>query len=368
MELLHPALDNDLGGSWRASGVFDKIPATERRHWILSGDSSWRLRRGTSGPAADWRAPDFVEGETWSDATTPVGFGPEGLGTLLEDMRDQYTGVYLRRTVQIADASEIPTSLRIAVAVDDGAVAWLNGVEVFRRNVPDGELTFETAATRTSVATFRSETISLPDEILTVGPNVIAVHAFNRGASSNDFVIDVELFEPQGLEDSSLRPPTPGAFNSVFTANASPQIRQVSHAPGQALPGEPVLISAKVSDPDGVASVSVFYQVLRPGEFVPAFLPLETRDLNLVGPDAELEPNPDFEASENWTELPLRDDASCGAVAADNVYSAFLPPQPNRTLVRYRIVATDAASPRSCRTSCRRTAIVGRTIPLPATP
>ena len=346
MELLHPELDNDLGASWRASGVFDGVPLQERRPWISTGDSAWRWRPATSEPGADWRTSDLIEDATWSDATTPIGFGPDGLGTVLEEMRNQYVGVYLRRSFEIADASELPKSLHVAAAIDDGAVVWLNGVEVLRWNAPDGELTFESAATRPWVASnVRKGPIPFPEELLQVGTNVLAVHAFNRNLTGNDFVIDVEMFEPTGLEDASVRPPTPGASNSVLTTNPSPQIRQVSHSPAQALPGEPVLISAKVSDADGVASVSVFYQVLAPGDFLPAFLPLSPSALNVAAADQELEPNPEFDAPERWVEVPLRDDASCGGVADDAVYSAFLPPQPSRTLVRYRIVATDGGAP-----------------------
>ncbi|MGI9241969.1 MAG: lamin tail domain-containing protein, partial [Verrucomicrobiales bacterium] len=70
--------------------------------------------------------------------------------------------------------------------------------------------------------------------------------------------------------------PTPGAQNATFAANAPPSIRQVAHAPlGRApdsdktiRPGEEVLITAKVTDPDGVTSVALDYQLVDPGDYI----------------------------------------------------------------------------------------------------
>ncbi len=52
--------------------------------------------------------------------------------------------------------------------------------------------------------------------------------------------------------------PTPAAANkSVLAANIPPHIRQVKHSPKQPRSAEAVTITAKVTDPDGVVSVSL---------------------------------------------------------------------------------------------------------------
>src|SRR5262249_15869415 len=53
--------------------------------------------------------------------------------------------------------------------------------------------------------------------------------------------------------------PTPGRVNSVFASNAPPQVRQVEHQPEQPRAGDTVTITAKVTDPDGVAAVTLQY-------------------------------------------------------------------------------------------------------------
>jgi len=53
--------------------------------------------------------------------------------------------------------------------------------------------------------------------------------------------------------------------------------------------------------------------------------------------------NPVFEAATNWSTLAMRDDGAEGdAVARDDIYTVALPPQANRTLVRYRITVADS--------------------------
>lgn len=119
--------------------------------------------------------------------------------------------------------------------------------------------------------------------------------------------------------------PTPGARNSVTAANAPPAVRQVDHSPAAPLPGDAVVVSAKVTDPDGVATVWLEYQVVEPGAYIRST---------------------DAAFSSNWRTLPMRDDASNGdAVAKDDIYSATLPPalQQHRRLIRYRIRTWDGA-------------------------
>ena len=139
---------------------------------------------------------------------------------------------------------------------------------------------------------------------------------------------------------SSLAP-TPGAPNSVSAANAPPQIRQVSHSPQQPASGETTTVTAKVTDPNGVAAVELHYQVVLPGAFLPALLPLPLRDLRR-NPDMPRTVNPEYTDPANWTTIVMVDDGTGGdLLAADGVYTAVLPGQQHRTLMRYRITVRD---------------------------
>ena len=68
--------------------------------------------------------------------------------------------------------------------------------------------------------------------------------------------------------------PTPAAANTgVLTDNIPPQVRQVKHSPKQPKSGEVVTITAKITDPDGVGSVSLLYQLVNPGAYIARFDP-----------------------------------------------------------------------------------------------
>lgn len=119
--------------------------------------------------------------------------------------------------------------------------------------------------------------------------------------------------------------PTPGARNSVTGSSAPPAIRQVMHIPEAPQPGELVTVSARITDPDGVAAVWLEYQIVEPGAYIRIT---------------------DAEFATNWITVPMNDLGVEGDLEdKDNIYSiAILPPvQQHRRLIRYRIRAWDGA-------------------------
>ncbi|MBN2844082.1 MAG: lamin tail domain-containing protein, partial [Sedimentisphaerales bacterium] len=139
----------------------------------------------------------------------------------------------------------------------------------------------------------------------------------------------------------AFRSPTPGARNHSFTVNIPPQIRQVQNSPETPLSDDPAIITAKITDADGVDSVTLKYQIVTAGNYIPAYLPVAINSL-YDDPIKYPTPNPDFEDPANWTTVAMVDDGSgSDMVAGDNVYTAVIPAQANRTLVRYRIETSD---------------------------
>lgn len=136
--------------------------------------------------------------------------------------------------------------------------------------------------------------------------------------------------------------PTPGAQNSVFAANAAPQIRQVSHSPQQPTSNQSTTITAKVTDPNGVDVVGLHYQIVLPGAYIPTVIPFTPRDLRRNA-DTPREINPEYYDMANWTSINMVDDGTGGdAVAGDDIYTAVISGQNHRTLVRYQITVIDS--------------------------
>jgi hypothetical protein len=97
----------------------------------------------------------------------------------------------------------------------------------------------------------------------------------------------------------------------------------VRHEPAQPRPGVPVLVTARLAE--GATRPRLKLQAVAPGKYI-------------------RKSDPAYE--KEWAELPMRDDGRDGdEKAGDGVYSALVPAsyQRHRWLVRYRVVATDAA-------------------------
>lgn len=114
--------------------------------------------------------------------------------------------------------------------------------------------------------------------------------------------------------------PTPGAANSVLVGNAPPQVSAVSHAPKQPRQDEAVTVTAEINDSDGMTSVRLLYQVVPPGQYIP---------LN----------DPAYQTT--WTAIAMQPQG-------DGTWRVQLPAalSKHRTLVRYRIEATDRGNRR----------------------
>jgi hypothetical protein len=326
IELIDPAMDNNLGGSWRASVRGAGGEAGQTQILIPQG-SEWHYRKGTneaSIPREAWRAVDFNDSD-WLVGLTPIGYDPsEAMGSRLDDMRSNYACFFARKTFAIQDPSKIG-KLMADVKYDDGFNLWINGRHVLRQAVDADEMPINGLANTTREAgAYDTFALPTPLDYLVAGTNEIAVQVHNISlANSSDAFIDLKLYaDPKTV--FANRGPTPGSRNSVFATNAPPQIRQVEHFPQAPASSQEVRITAKITDPDGVASVTLQYQTVEPGSYI------------------ELA---DAAYRTNWISMPMGDAGTEGdAMATDDVYTAVLPAsvQANRRLIRYRITASDA--------------------------
>ncbi len=131
--------------------------------------------------------------------------------------------------------------------------------------------------------------------------------------------------------------PTPGAKNtSVYSDNSAPQIRQVNHDPEEPTSSDAVTITCKVTDPEGVASVTLRYQLLNAGSYIPITLP------NYSAVESPIV-NTAYENPANWSSAVTMYDNGAGGdeIAGDDIYTAQLSAVANRSLMRYRITVDD---------------------------
>lgn len=181
--------------------------------------AAWRYCKGTGDASAPdltaWRQRAFADGG-WPTGAAPFFFGESYLapGTILSDMQNQYTTLYLRRSFIVTNAAEID-SLELTAACDDGFIAWINGALVASYNPPGGDPRYNAVASAVAVepAPFYGYPILDTGPFLVSGTNVLAIQVFNVSSGSSDLVFDAALLAT--IEDTSAPlvaavSPTPG--------------------------------------------------------------------------------------------------------------------------------------------------------------
>ena len=90
----------------------------------------------------------------------------------------------------------------IKAAVDDGLVAYINGIEIGRFNVPDGEILNTTAAITANPngepVINSPQEFAIARELLVEGENIIAVSVHNAGLGSSDLTFIPTLIKIPG--------------------------------------------------------------------------------------------------------------------------------------------------------------------------
>ena len=168
-------------------------PALSAANYPLPKDSQWHyLDNGTSLDGVEWGVTAYREG--WASGTAPFGYGDPVQTTLSygPDSANKHVTSYFYRDINI-NLADVADMVEFGVKRDDGAVIYVNGVEAFRQNMPEGAVTYRTFSAETidGADENRYFTQQLPKSIFNDGLNRIAVEVHNRSASSSDIKFDL---------------------------------------------------------------------------------------------------------------------------------------------------------------------------------
>jgi len=220
------------------------LSATE----IFTTNSIWRFRKGgseASAPTSAWRAVSFDDTAAgFVNAAAPFWYGDvRAGGTQLTDMQGAYTCVFLRRPFMIGNASQV-SSMRMRALIDDGFVAWINGVEVARTNVAPIEPTYQSPATNQPVdpAVLNDYYLPAPSGYLTTGTNVLVVQAFNTSSGSSDFGFDA-LLDVTITESPAIAPTINGFTPPAGTVNSLTSVSVTFSEPVTGLTADDFLVN-----------------------------------------------------------------------------------------------------------------------------
>ena len=163
---------------------------------LIPAGSTWKYLDNGSDQGTAWRAASFADA-TWKSGNAQFGYGDGDESTVVEygSSKNKYVTTYFRRTFEVADPAAF-NALLLKVLRDDGAIVYINGVEVFRcSNMPSGTVAYNTfakyALSGSDEATFQQKTLS--PSVLVQGTNTIAVEIHQSDASSSDLSFDLSL-------------------------------------------------------------------------------------------------------------------------------------------------------------------------------
>jgi len=201
---LNPLIDEVLGG-WVPESTRNQMKnfaAARNKHildllpHLVSFSSSWKYRQPGSEPGADWRDPGLNEtgwlsgsGLFYKDSR--VLPGPKG--TQLKLGKSAY---YFRRHFPVSASllsGSSGVNLTISTVIDDGAVFYLNGQEIFRLGMPGGPIGYGTEASRLVGLARVEGPFVIPGDNLVAGDNVLAVEVHQTDPSSSDVVFGLTL-------------------------------------------------------------------------------------------------------------------------------------------------------------------------------
>ena len=121
------------------------VAGTPQTVTVINIGDIWNYFKGvSSNPGSGWNGLGFDD-SGWLAGATGIGYGDGDDATVLSDMRNSYKTVYMRKTFNISSASSV-TGMTFSIDYDDGFVAYINGVEVARANMPGGTPDYNTGA------------------------------------------------------------------------------------------------------------------------------------------------------------------------------------------------------------------------------
>lgn len=180
-------------------GLIDRVQlfagAPDQWGSLIEAGASWRYQEKDAEPG--WAAAEFDDSQ-WALGAAPLGYGVGGEATTLAggDLPVRPMTTYLRRRFTAeAGGFVVGAPLRMRLAVDDGAVVYLNGVEVYRINLPEGPVSRGTRAVLNVGEWFadRMSETQIDGAALVAGENVLAVEVHQHFAYSSDLRLELEL-------------------------------------------------------------------------------------------------------------------------------------------------------------------------------
>jgi hypothetical protein len=170
---------------------------------LVPAGAVWKFLPITNDVGLAWREAGFDD-RSWASGPAQLGYGDQDEVTIVPFFPDNMGGknisTYFCHAFTVTNLASY-SNLTLRVLRDDGAVVYLNGIEVFRSNMLTGEVNHTTTAL---VSVFAPEenfvfvSTNLTATALREGVNVVAVEIHQNLPTSQDISFALEL-APTGV-------------------------------------------------------------------------------------------------------------------------------------------------------------------------
>lgn len=177
---------------------------------IIPFFAKWKVLDNGSNQDTAWRYPAFNDA-AWAQRYAQLGYGDGDETSIVSygpNPTSKYITTYFRKQFELNDPSEF-SWFTMNLRRDDGAVVYVNGIEVFRNNlpVPPSIIEYNTLAVAASDDGNIVQTQFLYSSMFSSGTNVIAVEIHQSDATSADITFDLELIGHIESSPNLLRGP-----------------------------------------------------------------------------------------------------------------------------------------------------------------
>ncbi|MBN1507516.1 MAG: CotH kinase family protein [Sedimentisphaerales bacterium] len=173
---------------WQAQAIV--IPSES----IVPTGSVWRYSDVGVDLGTDWLQTSYDD-TAWPSGAAQLGFGDGDEATVIGfggDASNKHITTYFRTSFALTDVTRFH-SLSISLLVDDGAVAYLNGQEIARVNMPSGRVYYATTASGAIANENDFTDVHVSPIYLRSGVNVLAVEVHQTRGDRTDLSFDCSL-------------------------------------------------------------------------------------------------------------------------------------------------------------------------------
>jgi len=199
-------LVNGFVADWSAEdGMWDFGGTRGITNTLITSGSVWKYlddgsRQDAPPESPSWFAHPSYDDSWWQQGPAELGYGdayqgrPEATVVYSGPSGNHYITTYFRRSFSVSNASQY-ISLHLRLLRDDGAVVYLNGVEVARSNMPGRPVNYLAGATSNVSGAAESAyyDFAVDAGLLSSRKNVLAVELHQFSGTSADISFDLQL-------------------------------------------------------------------------------------------------------------------------------------------------------------------------------